>query len=85
MDAHPTQAHIALNIPESSFALVALLGNRSRSRLARRALEGSSSRVLTGHGSVGGSGGTGGSRSSISCRVLVRERIEVLERHIEVS
>lgn len=72
------------NIPESGLAIATLLGNGSRGRLASRALEGSS-RVLAGHGSVGGSGGTGGSRSSISCRVLVLERIEVLERHIEVS
>lgn len=68
------------SIPESGFAIAGLLGDSCG--IASRALEGSSGRVgLTSHGSVRGSGGTGGSRSSISRWVLVLERIEVLERH----
>ena len=70
------------SIPEGGFSIAGLLGNSCG--LASRALEGSSGRVgLTSHGSVRGSGGTGGSRSSISRWVLVLERIEVLERHFE--
>lgn len=71
-----------LNVPESGLGLASLLGDRSRGGLTSRALERSSGRVLTGHGSVCRSGGTRGSRSSFSCGVLVLE-IEVLEGHFD--
>lgn len=69
------------NIPESSLSLNALLGS-SRGLTGCGTLERSRGRVgLTGHGGIRrGRGARSG--SSVRGRVLVLERIEILERHI---
>jgi hypothetical protein len=64
--------------PEGGLAIGTLLGNGGSSRLTRSGTLEGSTLSGTGHGSVGRSRGTGSGG-----RVLVGERIEVLERHLE--
>jgi hypothetical protein len=78
---------LKLTHPEGSLSLVGLLGNRgSRGLPGSRTLEGGGSRVsLASHGGVRGSRSARSGSGGVSSRVLVLERIKVLERHVDVK
>lgn len=81
-DNHETKGGRRFAVPEGGLPFVGLLGNRSGRLTGSRALECGGGRIsLAGHGCVRRCGSHRRSCRDISGRVLVLERLKVLERH----